>query len=269
MLLPGGLARHRAPRAGLPPGPQRLMKGGRRRYVRCVARKLDTAHVIERVFGIYAGQAAVLLGLALIVYLLAALVDGVLLAGGLSVGALLLAGAITLVFSFIYNAMVVELVRDVQDGRLDQSVGELLRSVTPVLGQLLGAALIAGIGIMVGFALFIVPGLVLIAWWALVAPVVVIERPGAVAALRRSRELVRGNAYRVLGILVVILLVTFTVRSLLGSLSSDVAISAVLSLVAQVILAPLFAIASATMYFELKAIKADSALSTLEMPSAG
>ena len=233
-----------------------------------MSRKLDTAHVIERTFAIYASHWAVLLGLALIVYLLAALVDGVLLAGGLNLGAIALAGAVTLVFTFVYNAMVVELVRDVQDGRLDQSVGEMLRSVTPVLGQLVGASLVAGVGIMAGLVLFFVPGLVLIAWWAVVAPVVIVERPGAMASLRRSRQLVRGNGWRVFGILVVVLLVTLTARSLLGSLSSDVALSAVLSLAGQVLLAPIFAIASATMYFELKAMSGDAGAATLRLPAA-
>lgn len=81
----------------------------------------------------------------------------------------------------------VELVRDVQDGRLDASVGDLMRSVLPVLGPLIAAGILAGIGIAVGFVLLIVPGLFLLTIWA----VIVIERRGISDAFGRSRQLVK------------------------------------------------------------------------------
>ncbi len=57
--------------------------------------------------------------------------------------------------------MVVELVADVQDGRRDASPGQLLRAATPVLGQLILVGIVAAIGIVIGFVLIIVPGLIL------------------------------------------------------------------------------------------------------------
>ena len=52
---------------------------------------------------------------------------------------------------------------------------------------LLVAGLLAGICIALGFVLLIVPGLVLLTIWAVIAPVIVIERTGALEAFGRSR----------------------------------------------------------------------------------
>jgi hypothetical protein len=215
-------------------------------------RKLDTARVFERIFAIYRQFAGVLLGAAAVVFLLTAMVTGILVAS-LGFGAAFLGLALTIITSFIYDAMVVELVNDVQDGRLDQTVGGILRAVAPVLGTLIAASLLAGLGIACGLVLLILPGLVLITWWALVAPVVIIERSAAVAALGRSRELVRGNGWQVFGILLVILLINAVVGGMFNSFGGDNAgVTAAFSLIGNVLLAPLHGIAVATMFFELK-----------------
>ena len=72
-----------------------------------------------------------------------------------------------------------------------RAVGQLLRAATPVIGQLILVGIVAGIGIVIGFVLIIVPGLILLTIWSVAAPVVVLERPGGLRALRRSRELVQ------------------------------------------------------------------------------
>ena len=92
--------------------------------------------------------------------------------------------------AFLYEGMVVKLVQDVQDGRRDHSVADLIRAVEPVFWPLVGASILAGIGIGIGFILLIIPGLILLVIWAVVAPVIVIERPGVFAAFGRSRELI-------------------------------------------------------------------------------
>ena len=50
---------------------------------------------------------------------------------------------IGLIATTLFTGMVVELVADVQDGRRDSSPGQLLRAVTPVLGQLILVGLVA------------------------------------------------------------------------------------------------------------------------------
>ena len=102
--------------------------------------------------------------------------------------------------------MVVELVADVQDGRRDASAGQLLRAVTPVLGQLILVGIVAGIGILIGFILIIIPGLILATLWSVAAPVVVLEHPGGLRAFGRSRELVRGNGWNVFAVILLLVI---------------------------------------------------------------
>jgi hypothetical protein len=71
-------------------------------------------------------------------------------------------------------------VRDVKDWRRDHSVGELLRSVEPVLLPLMIVSLLFGVGVAIGFVLLIIPGLILLTVWSVVAPVRVLEHPGVV-----------------------------------------------------------------------------------------
>jgi len=154
-------------------------------------RSIDIGSVISRTFKIYADQASVLLPAAAVVFVFVGIVDAVLVA---IAPALLLVGfIISLVAVTLFTGMVVELVADVQDGRRDATVSQLLNAVKPVVGQLILVGIVAGIGIVIGFILIIIPGLILITIWSVTAPVIVLERPGGLGALGRSRELVRGN----------------------------------------------------------------------------
>jgi hypothetical protein len=109
----------------------------------------------------------------------------------------LVAVVVSLVLAALYEGMVVQLVRDVQDGRRDNTVGELFGSESPVLLPLIAVSILAGLGIGIGFLLLIVPGLILLTIWSVAAPVLVIERPGVLRAFGRSRELVRGYGWPV------------------------------------------------------------------------
>lgn len=62
-------------------------------------------------------------------------------------------------------------------------------------------ALLAGLVILVGFILLIVPGVIFSAWFSLATYAVVEEGTWGVAALRRSRELTRGRTWDMLGVL--------------------------------------------------------------------
>jgi hypothetical protein len=68
----------------------------------------------------------------------------------------------------------------------------LLQSVEPVFWPLVAVSILLGIGVGIGFVLPIIPGLMLLVIWSVVAPVTVLERVGVLAAFGRSGELVRG-----------------------------------------------------------------------------
>lgn len=223
--------------------------------------KLDTGRVFERIFQIYREQFTLLIPAALLLFIPVAILNGLLLtSGGVLVG--LATTAIGLIATYWYQGMVVEAVVDILDGRRDHTVGSLFSSATPFIGRLIGAGLLATLIIIIGFILIIVPGLIALTFLAVVAPAVVIDRVGVTDALRRSRELVSGNAWRVFGVIVVLFLLTAIVSGIVnaigGSASDDSFVGfAVADLIVRVLLTPLSAIAATVMYVELRRVKGE------------
>jgi hypothetical protein len=214
--------------------------------------RIDGGSVIRRVLQIYVDQASVLMPAAAVVFVFTGILATLLIVA--SPGLALLALLIDLVAGTLFTGMVVELVADVQDGRRDSSPGQLLRAATPVLGQLILVGILAAIGIVIGFIFIIVPGLYLITVWSVAAPVVVLEHPGALDALRRSRELVRGNGWQVFGVILVLYVlvgvVSFIIEGIAQSAGSGAGI--VVRVIVGVLTAPLASLAAAVLYFELR-----------------
>jgi len=213
--------------------------------------KIDINEVISEVFRIYKQYAGVLLPVAALLFLVDALVS-VLGLNNTLLG--LIASLLSILLSTLYTGMVVALVDDVRDGRLDQSVGGLMNSVSPVILPLILVSILAAIGIGIGFVLIIIPGLVLLTFWSVVAPVVVLERPGVFAAFGRSWQLVRGNGWPVFGVILIFFLIFILVGivfAIIGAILGDAG-EIVLGYLGNVVTAPLVALASAVLYFALK-----------------
>ena len=214
--------------------------------------RLDVGGVIRRVFEIYVDQASVLMPAAAAVFVVTGIISALLAASGSLIGALL-ALVLSIVAGTLFTGMVVELVADVQDGRRDASPGQLLRAAAPVLGQLILVGLVAGFGIVIGFFLIVIPGLILITVWSVAAPVVVLERPAGLGALGRSRELVRGNGWQVFGVIVILDVLVLVVAALVDGVanSAGTGVGIVVRVIVGVLTAPISALAAAVLYFEL------------------
>jgi hypothetical protein len=215
-------------------------------------RKLDIGDTLSRIFTTYGEQAGVLLPVAFGLFLIVAVINGIL---ATSILLALVGFAISVVASTLYQGMVVSLVSDVQDGRRDHSVGELIEATWPVVLPLIGAGILAGLGIAVGFFLLVVPGLFLLTIWSVIAPVIVVEHSGAVDAFGRSRELVKGNGWQVFGVIVVVFLIVVAASAILGSIGAGIsdsfAVRALFNLIASTLTAPIAALAAANIYFGL------------------
>jgi MFS family permease len=222
--------------------------------------RLSVGEALSEVFRIYREHAGVLLPVAFWLFLIVAIVNG-LTEGSLAL--FWLGIVVSLAVGTLYQGMVVELVRDVQDGRLDASVGDLMRSVVPVVGPLIGAALLAGIGIAVGFFLLIVPGLILLTIWAVIAPVIVIERRGVFDAFGRSRQLVKDQGWPVFGTVIVAFLIAIVLSLVLVAIAASIAdgplLRIVFSALASTVTAPIEALVASVLYFRLLAIKGEPA----------
>jgi hypothetical protein len=159
------------------------------------ANRIQVGGVIREAFQTYRNQVGAILGGALIVVGITSVIDNLL---GLTDSLILIfAGLIVgLIGQVLYTGYVVKLVQDVRDGRRDLSMDDLFSAAAPYVGTLILNGILYAIGVFVGFLALIVPGLILITIWAVVAPSIVVEDKGVFEAFGRSRELVRGNGCR-------------------------------------------------------------------------
>ena len=168
----------------------------------------------------------------------------------------LIAALIGVVGYFWVQGALVELVRDVRDGRADRTIGETYATVRPRLAALIVAGILAGIGIAIGLVLLIVPGLYLLTIWSMIVPVIVIEGKSAGESFTRSREVVRGNGWKVLGLVLLTFILIGIASALIRLVFSplpdflDVWLG---SLVAHSLTVPFAAAALTTAYFRLTA----------------
>ncbi len=223
-------------------------------------RNLDVGSTLSQIFSTYGQQAGVLLPLAFGLYLIVAIITA-LFSGSVLLG--LVALAVGVIAATLYQGMVVSLVRDVQDGTRDSSVGQLIEETWPVVLPLIGAGILAGIGIAIGFVLIIIPGLILLTIWSVIAPVIVVERSGAIDAFGRSRAIVKGNGWQVFGVIIVVYLIITIAGLVLGAIGAGISdtffMRALFSLIASTLTAPIAALAASTIYFNLVALRDEPA----------
>lgn len=213
--------------------------------------------VLGEAWRTYRAHAAHLITIAVGIYLVAAVLEGLLyLAGGL-VGAIV-GLLVSFVASFLVQAALVKAVQDVRDGRADLSIGQTVSAASQVIWPVAGASILAGLAIVAGLLLLIVPGLYLITIWAVLVPVIVLERAQVFSAFGRSQQLVRGNGWNVFGVLVItflILLVSQLVLALILSGLSQALSNAISTVVTGALVAPFQALVVTTIYFRLVGVE--------------
>src|SRR3954471_2197583 len=220
-----------------------------------------TQGVIGEAWGLYKAHWRHLLPISLVVYVAIAIV-GALLAAVLTWVGALIGALISLVGLFWVQGALVTAVEDIRDGRADLSLAETFSRVRPQLGAIVVAGILAAVGIFLGLVLLIVPGLVLLTWWVLVIPVVVLERAHAGAAFSRSRELVRGYGWNVFGVIVLTILLLLAFEIVLAIVLSPVADwlqDFVSSVVSGALTAPFIALVWTLLYFRLRQAKSEPA----------
>ncbi len=215
-------------------------------------RQLSVGDTLSEVFATYGAHAGVLLPAAFWLFLVAAIVGGL---AGDNTALLPLALVVSLVAGTLYQGMVVGLVRDAKSGRPESSVGELFGFATPFLLPLLGAGILAALGILLGLVLLIAPGLYLLTIWAVIAPAIVIERRDIFDAFGRSRQLVRGFGWPVFWVVIVAALITAAGGVVFGEIANGISGGPLLRIVfgalASTITAPITALAAAILYYRL------------------
>lgn len=219
-------------------------------------RKLSVGATLNEVFALYRQNFGVLIPAAFWLFLAVAILAGIV--GNGDFGLLVVVAIVTFAVAMLYQGMVVSLVRDVQDGTRDSSVGELLSSVGPVLPTLLLTSVLYGIAVAIGFFLFLVPGCILLTIWAVIAPVIVIEKAGVSRSFGRSQELVRGNGWPVFGTVIAATLISAVATLVLTGIAEAIAGGPILRIVfgalATTFTAPISGLVAAVLYYRLLAI---------------
>jgi hypothetical protein len=216
------------------------------------ASRIEPGRVIGEAFQTYRDQVSVILGGALIVIGITSVINNLL---GLTDSVILIfAGLIVaLIGQVIYTGYVVKLVQDVRDGRRDHTMDELFSAAAPYVSTLILNGFVYAVAVFFGFLALIVPGLILITIWAVVAPSIVVEDKGVFEAFGRSRELVRGNGWRVFGTIALAFLIVVVVAGVFGVTGASIgdAGRVILGTIGNVLVVPVEALVAGILFFDL------------------
>jgi hypothetical protein len=211
--------------------------------------------VLGEAWGYYRRFAAHFLLIAFVIYVGAAIVAALLgLAGGIG---LFLGWIINLIAAFLVQAALVKAVQDVRDGRVDLNLGETVSAVLPYLLPVAAASILAGIGISIGFILIIVPGLVLLTFWSLIVPSIVIGGEGVFGSFGKSWRTVRGYAWHVFGTYVLVFLILIVFNIVLGLVLLALPLVArnfISNVISGTLVAPFLALVVTLIYYRLTAV---------------
>ena len=184
---------------------------------------------------------------------------------------------ISIVANFWIAGLLIQTVDDSMQGEGDASIETSFRAFFPLMNTVSGAALILTAAMLPGLALsstghpilglpLMIGGIVVLTWWALVIPLIVIEKCFIGEALVRSRELVSGRGWQVFGFLAVVGLLSGLVSSaveriLLAVLPNATAL-AISTLFDTLVVTPFLAVALVSLYFALSPSESTEPLPT-------
>jgi hypothetical protein len=217
-----------------------------------------TQGVIGEAWELYKAHWRHLLTIAFIVYVAIAIVSVLLTVIFVDRLAAFISAVLALFALFWLQGALVRAVEDVRDGRPDLSPRETFERVRPQLAAIVVGGILAVLGIILGLILLIVPGLILMTWWVLIIPVIVLEQRRAGEAFSRSRELVRGYGWSVFGVIVLTILIIIGVNIVLGIalLPFNEWLQSFLSnVVGGTLIAPFIAVTWTLLYYRLRGAK--------------
>jgi len=170
--------------------------------------------VLTEAWALYRRYAAHFLLIAFVIYLITAVLYALLTLIG--VAGYVIAEIIALAAAFLLQAALVKAIQDVRDGRVDLNLGQTYQAAVPFILPVAVASILAAIAIFIGFVLIIVPGLILLTFWCLIVPCIVIGGAGIFPSFGQSYRTVRGYAWNVFGTLVIVFLLYLAFAIVVG-----------------------------------------------------
>lgn len=154
----------------------------------------------------------------------------------------------------LISALHVHAVREAQEGDRPRLVA-VARQGIRVLPVVVAASIISGLGIFVGFLALVIPGIILMLRWMVVAQSAAIDHEGWIPALRRSAQLTDGHYGHVFVFVIYVGVITAGPLYLVGLGFGDdttTAASFFVGLLVQVFSLSFGALATALLYFDLR-----------------
>src|SRR5690242_18410653 len=217
--------------------------------------------VLGEAWALYRRHAPHFILISFVIYLVVAVINALLSWALGGVGAFI--GVIFSVFGmFLLQAALVKAVQDVRDGRVDLDLRATIAAALPYVGSVAVASILASIGIAIGFVLIIVPGLILLTFWSLIVPHIVIGGAGTFDSFGRSWRTVRGYAWNVFGTFIVVFLILIAVEIVLSLIFAWLPYgwrSFTSALVSGAVVAPLLAAVVTLIYYRLTAAHGEPA----------
>lgn len=217
--------------------------------------------VLGEAWELYKRYASHFLAISFSVYLVIAVVSALLSWALGSFGAFI--GFVLTVFgAFLLQAALVKAVQDVRDGTVDMDLRTTISAAMPYVGTVAIAAILAAIGIGIGFILIIVPGLILLTFWSLLVPEIVIGGAGAIESFGRSWRTVRGYGWNVFGTLVLVWIIMIVFEIVLSVILLALPVgwrSFISGLVSGAVVAPFIAAVVTLVYYRLTAAHGERA----------
>jgi hypothetical protein len=213
--------------------------------------------VLTEAWALYRRFAGHFLLISFVIYLITGVLVALLsLAGtvGVIIGAVLSFAA-----TYVVQASLIKAVQDVRDGRVDLDLSQTVRAASPYILPVIGASILAGIGITIGFILLIVPGLILLTYWCLIVPFIVLAGSGVIEAFGNSMRTVRGYAWRVFGTYVLVFLILIAFGIVLGIILGALPVfwrNLLNNIVSGTLIAPFLALVASLIYYRLTAAHA-------------
>ena len=213
--------------------------------------------VLTEAWDLYRRFAGHFLLISFVIYVITAVLVSLLSLAGV-VGAIF-GAIISFAATFVVQASLIKAVQDVRDGRVDLDLSQTVRAAGPYILPVIGASILAGIGVAIGFFLLIVPGLILLTYWCLIVPFIVIAGAGVFESFSNSMRTVRGYAWRVFGTYVLVFLILIAFAIALGFVLILLPLwlrSFVNNLVTGTLITPFLALVATLIYYRLTAAHA-------------
>ncbi|PXW75095.1 hypothetical protein C7451_10764 [Blastomonas natatoria] len=228
--------------------------------------EFSIANVFSNTFGVIVRNAALFLGLSLVIVGLPQLGMGLFVSPGVAdpatvfLSPALMLSSVAGYFVFLFLSIILQaslIVASANDlAGKPVNFGECVSRAIAKLLPLIGLGIVVAIGISIGLVMLIIPGVILYLMWMVAVPALMVENLSVAEALSRSAALTKGSRLKLLGLIIVFFIFSMIIAIPIGVISM---ISASLSVVSSALLSTVSAAVGAAgiaaIYLELRGTK--------------